>query len=246
MIAADPRRVAPGLDPVGFTGAARLQAWPAGPMARIRRALLALLAAGRDPGPGPRRRLPPRIGTGPGGGPGPSHRAPQGGLPTAGIRPRSRRRSRKWTCCAGPTAPWTCSPWSRPWPSCAREQGEQGRPEQRPADPADPGGLGPRGSSPCSGTRIRLQRQQGPRGWFTSLTDVIDLTRHRLVRSGPALAVGPPAPGLAAVPGHRAALGLGGWPSACATGGCVPPPLGGAAPAQARGSPRWRPCWGRS
>jgi hypothetical protein len=62
----------------------------------------------------------------------------------------------------------------------ARDQGELGHPERglqivrtleawAPGDPI------------LLGTRIRLLREQGPRGWFTSLADVIELTRRRLV-----------------------------------------------------------------
>jgi tetratricopeptide (TPR) repeat protein len=61
----------------------------------------------------------------------------------------------------------------------AREQGEQGQPERglrvlrtleawAPGDPA------------LLGTRIGLLRSQGLRGWFASLTDVVELTRQRL------------------------------------------------------------------
>lgn len=173
MIAADPRRVAPGLDPVGFP-VRPAPGWAVGFMAWVRLAFLALagtlvMGAAKPPPP----ETAPAMAL--------AHRAEHLKAAFAGADPAALQEAvREVDLLRRTYGTLDVQPLVEAMIVHAREQGEEGRPERglrilrtlegwAPGDPA------------LLGTRIRLLRQQGPRGYFTSLTDVIELTRLRLV-----------------------------------------------------------------
>jgi hypothetical protein len=173
MIAADPRRVAPGLDPVGFP-VRSAPSWVAGFMAWVRLAILAAVGAlalgAATPLSAP--ELAPAMAL--------AHRAEHLKAAFRSQDPAALQAAVQEVDLLRRTyGTLDVQPLVEAMIVCAREQGEQGQPEGglrilrtleawTPGDPA------------LLGTRIHLLRQQGPRGYFTSLSDVVELTRHRL------------------------------------------------------------------
>lgn len=173
MIAADPRRVAPGLDPVGFPARSG-HSWSARFMAWVRLAILAVagtlaLAAATPPASlelAPAAALAHRA----------EHlRAAFQAEDTAAIQAAVQevellRRT---------YGTLDVQPLIEAMAVFARDLGEHGQAARglrvikvleswAPSDPT------------LLGTKVMLQRQQGVRGYFLSLTGVLDLTRHRL------------------------------------------------------------------